>query len=61
VSPEYQLKICMTTNWGKLGHWKVNNLNISGHKLKRTKRVIIFAKFMRDSALLRIVEILYNG
>ena len=32
-------------------------MNIYRHKSKRTRRFIIFPKFMRDSALLRIVEI----
>jgi hypothetical protein len=42
-------------------NWKVNSLNICRQKSKRTRRVMIFPKFMRDSALLRIVEIHYNG
>jgi len=38
-------------------NWKVNKLNICRHKSKLTRRVIIFPKFMRDSALLRIFEV----
>ena len=42
-------------------NWKVNKLNICRHKSKLTRRVIIFPKFMRDSALLRIFEVPSNG
>jgi hypothetical protein len=40
---------------------KVNNLNICRHESKLTRRVIIFTKFMRDSTLFRITEVLFNG
>ena len=33
-------------------------MGICRHKSKRTRRLIIFPKFMRDSALLRIVKVL---
>ena len=42
-------------------NWKVNNLYICRQESKHTRRVIIFPKFMRDSALFRIVEVLFNG
>jgi hypothetical protein len=51
-----------TTNWGKLEKLEGQYLNICRHKYKRTRRVIIFPKFMRDSALLRILgEVPFNG
>jgi hypothetical protein len=41
--------------------WKVNNLNSRRHKSKRTRRVIIFPRFMRDSALFEMVGAPFNG
>lgn len=40
---------------------KVNEGSICRHRSKRTRRVMMFHKFMRDSALLGIVELFLNG
>ena len=40
---------------------KVNESSICRRKSKRTRRVIMFPKFMRDSALFGIVEFFFNG
>lgn len=40
---------------------KVNNLNSRRHQSKRTRRVIIFPRFIIDSALFEMVEAPFNG
>jgi hypothetical protein len=40
---------------------KVYNLDVCRHESERTRRVIIFVKFMRDSALFRITEVLLTA
>jgi hypothetical protein len=57
MSLEHPLRIYMDDNeLGQTGaNCKVSNLNICRNKYKRTRRVVIFAKFMRNSALFKIV------
>lgn len=58
MRPEYIYK---KTHENELGqtrtNWKVNNLNSCRCKYKRTRRVIIFPRFTRDSALFEMVEV----